>query len=562
MNINHQESIEKTIEQKNIIYSLNLQEKKAKIIGCNRFKGKINIPRTVKYESAEYIITSISSNAFRSTRIDWLCFSDESELEIIENRAFGNSYIQRFTIPPNLKKICEYAFYSCKELKIIEMPSNSKLKTIEKCSFALSSIESFTIPESLTDLQNGWCIMTPKLTEICVSPKNPRYITYDDGKILIGKSSFESENYDNLVFCVRNIKYAKIPSFIEHICDYAFENCDQLQKIIIPSDSVLQTIGKNAFSNSSIESFKIPFSLKIIKEYAFSECHKLRNIENTMNSELQIIEERAFANTLIENFTISSHLTKICGYSFINCKQLKKIEVAQNSELKTIDIEAFHGTRIDNFIIPASVVDLKEGWFSHSPNLITINVSPDNHCYKNYENKMIIGKSCVEEDVYDTVIFCNRNVLYITIPSYIKYIGAYSFSNCNYIRNVEIQSDSKLQVIRNYAFYNSALERFTIPQSLTKIGEYAFSECMKLKKFQIPNNSKLQIINSRAFANSPIKSLMIPHNLADLDVSVFYRCTCLQIIEIQNISIKNMILSRLKLVNQRMVKIMISNSMN
>lgn len=41
MNINHQKSMEKTIEQKNIIYSLNLQ---AKIIGCNRFKGKINIP--------------------------------------------------------------------------------------------------------------------------------------------------------------------------------------------------------------------------------------------------------------------------------------------------------------------------------------------------------------------------------------------------------------------------------------------------------------------------------------------------------------------------------------
>ena len=562
MEKNRQGGIEKTIEQESIIYSLNLQEKKAKIIGYNKSNGKITIPRIVKYESTEYIITSISSYAFRYTQIDWLCFSDESEIEIIENRAFGNANIQRFTIPPHLTKICEYAFYSCKRLKIIEIPPKSELKTIEKYSFAFSSIESFTIPENLIDLQKEWCYGTPKLTEIYVSPKNPRYITYDDGKIILGKSSFESENYDNLVFCVRNIKYVTIPSFIEHICDYAFENCDQLQKVIFPSDSKLQTIGKSAFSHSSIESFTIPSSLKIIKEYAFNECNKLRNIENPMNSELQIIEEKAFANTSIENFTISSQLKKISCYSFINCKKLQKIEVTENSELKTIDKEAFHGTSIDSFTIPSSAVDLKEGWFCHSLHLTTINVSSDNHRYKSFEGKMIIGKSCVEEEVYDTIIFCNRNVLDINIPSYIKYIAAYSFSHCYYLRKIEIQSDSKLQVIEKYAFHDSSIESFTIPQSLTTIGEYAFAECTKLKKIQIPFNSKLQVINKRAFSLSLITSIVIPHDLTHLGLFVFFRNPFLQIIEIQNISIKNMIFDRLQLINEKVVKIMIPNNVH
>ena len=45
-----------------------------------------------------------------------------------------------------------------------------------------------------------------------------------------------------------------IPPSVIQICDRAFEYCESLVKIEIPSDSKLQTIGSDAFLGTKIES--------------------------------------------------------------------------------------------------------------------------------------------------------------------------------------------------------------------------------------------------------------------------------------------------------------------
>ena len=59
-----------------------------------------------------------------------------SNLQIIEIRAFSVSNIEEIYIPPNVSKICEGAFYKCKNLKKVEIPTKSNLQTIEKCTFS------------------------------------------------------------------------------------------------------------------------------------------------------------------------------------------------------------------------------------------------------------------------------------------------------------------------------------------------------------------------------------------------------------------------------------------
>ena len=88
------------------------------------------------------------------------------------------------------------------------------LRTIEKNAFYLTSIQSIKIPSKLVELKDGWCNVTAILTQIYVSPDNPRYFNYDD-KFILGKSSIEQDFYDQLVFSARNIETANIPSFIE-----------------------------------------------------------------------------------------------------------------------------------------------------------------------------------------------------------------------------------------------------------------------------------------------------------------------------------------------------------
>lgn len=66
---------------------------------------------------------------------------------------------------------------------------------------------------------------------------------------------FFKENYDCLVFCVRDDLPIKILNFIELICPYS---CDYSYSIEIPDNSKLKAIDKNAFCYSQIKRIKIP----------------------------------------------------------------------------------------------------------------------------------------------------------------------------------------------------------------------------------------------------------------------------------------------------------------
>lgn len=75
-------------------------------------------------------------------------FPQNSELETIEKYAFFYSSIDNIVFPSKLKKICESAFESYRNLKSVDFQPNSELQIIEKNAFTKSGIESFTIPTS------------------------------------------------------------------------------------------------------------------------------------------------------------------------------------------------------------------------------------------------------------------------------------------------------------------------------------------------------------------------------------------------------------------------------
>ena len=85
------------------------------------------------------------------------------------------------------------------------------------------------------------------------------------------------QNFDSLVFARRDIKVATIPGFIKIIRPFAFFECRSLQKVEFSSNSILQVIGKKAFSESSLEKITIPSSLTQICEGAFAYCNKFQS---------------------------------------------------------------------------------------------------------------------------------------------------------------------------------------------------------------------------------------------------------------------------------------------
>ena len=194
-----------TVEQDGIIYSINLNEKTAFVAKCQSSNDEIYIPRSILYKSTEYDIIGILKESFSNSKI-----------------------------------------------KSIQFPDDSKLLSIEQKAFYASTIEKLCFPQSLIDLKNEWCIMTPQLSKIDVHPLNPRYICVND-KYIFGKSSMESMNYDVFVFCPRNAETLEIPSIIRFIGSCAFNDCKQIKTIQVSQNINLKTIEEDAFAGSSID---------------------------------------------------------------------------------------------------------------------------------------------------------------------------------------------------------------------------------------------------------------------------------------------------------------------
>ena len=194
-------------------------------------------------------------------------------------------------------------------------------------------LECFSIPSSLIDLKDGWSFSTSRLNSISVSPNNPRYKMYDNF-IVIGKSNVDSDEYDTICFCCRNVKTVKIPKFINHIDSCSFNHCEQLRSVEIPFDSQLQTIGFHSFSRSAIEKISFPPHLTKIGQSSFECCEKLRIVDIPQNSELQKIDNCSFNGCPIKSFSFTSQIKGDANYLFEYCKQLQIIEFDEISNVK------------------------------------------------------------------------------------------------------------------------------------------------------------------------------------------------------------------------------------
>lgn len=123
---------------------------------------------------------------------------------------------------------------------------------------------------------------------------------------------------------------------------------------------------------------------------------------------------------------------------------------------------------------------------------------------------MIIGKSSNDQNNYNCLVFCARDIKSVLIPNFIEYICPYAMYQCKKLQEVIIPNDSKLQIIGNHSFTYSIIKNIKIPSEVKIIEESSFRECSNLKQIEIPNDSKLKLIENEAFYKCPIESITIP----------------------------------------------------
>lgn len=248
-----------------------------------------------------------------------------------------------------------------------------------------------------------------------------------------------------------------------------------------------------------------------------------------------------------------------------------------NENLLTIGNEAFSFTSLKNILIPSNVNEIKEGWCRGISELTSIDISHKNSNFKSIENGVMIGKSDTKSNIFDTLYFVPRDIEQVSIPSYIKHINSYSFSECYNLQSIAFDDfdNSDLISIGRGAFMSSSIQSISlpsntiqlddgwcrntteltdifiseknqtfsmdiqkliigkstdkidgfdiqaafIPSSIKKISSFSFYQCCKLKTVKFQSNSKLNELGEYSFSNSAIERI---------DINSFFGCSKLK----------------------------------
>ena len=173
----------------------------------------VNIPSSVYYNSKEYTVTEIQSNAFRGSRV------------------------ASITIPGTVKSIDNSAFENCINLtSIIVNSDNTIYDSRNNCNAIIESstntliagCKSTTIPNSVTAIGNGAFTNCTSMTSISIP------------------TSVKSIGADSFSGCT-GLTSISIPTSVKSIEAGSFSGCTGLKSINIPNS--VTTIGRGTFQN-------------------------------------------------------------------------------------------------------------------------------------------------------------------------------------------------------------------------------------------------------------------------------------------------------------------------
>lgn len=182
----------------------------------------------------------------------------------------------------------------------------------------------------------------------------------------IDMSGATAEEIPNEMFRRSNFYFLhsiKLPQGIKRIGDYAFYESDIEGDIVIPN--TVESIGRNAFDLTKINSVSMGDNIKEVNQYAFSGCFFLENAN--WPATLSTIPEYCFYVCFnLRTFEIPEGITEIGMRAFHSCRLFN---ARIPSTIKRIYYDAFWDTATDQIVIPENA---EVNWhaFGHCNNLV------------------------------------------------------------------------------------------------------------------------------------------------------------------------------------------------
>ena len=254
-------------------------------------------------------------------------------LTAIPDRAFADCImLTDLTFPEKLQHIGKEAFSKTPEIPL-EFPST--LQTIGDKAFEIDRMYNRKYPDE--PLCPDYDLVLPaSIMKIGTGAFNDRLAIK---KIIISDQT--SQNFKlSWMKGIYSIDEVILPSDWTYIHKHDFLNCNA-KAITLPSN--LQTIAPYAFENMYyLEQLVLPDSVTRIGKGAFSNCRKMHAITLPQNSSFTEIPAEAFSDChFLSSISIPTSVTRIGNNAFRRCMSLSSIKIPK--EVSSMYFSAFSG---------------------------------------------------------------------------------------------------------------------------------------------------------------------------------------------------------------------------
>lgn len=395
----------------------------------------------------------------------------------------NNKKIKKVVIKKGVTSISNEAFYKCKNLKTVSIPST--IKTVGIYSFAYTKLKSVTIPNSVTEIGVETFWKCNKLKNI----KMP-------GKIKIMGYGNEEDTY---LICGTNVDTVEFTSPL-NIETVSYVNANNF--IVSKSDPEFTSVDGFIYTKDKTVLVRVPSVRKVVN--VIEGC-------------------KVFNTSAIQYCTEDGE-----GDNYGGCYQIEKIIFPKS--LEKIDNDRYKSKCSQQFLNSLDIVIQTDKLDGKSLSNL-VNIFDDyKYLILNKIMNQLPNQIKEQEEMYITndgyLISYLGNKKQIIVPDGVKVIGKSAFQY-QYDLNKVILPDT-VTVIDDYAFYNSHLMLIDLPKNVTQIGEEAFDGTY-IETLDISN---VKSIGDGAFCYSGIKELKFSEGMTVIPDRVANGCSNLKSIYI------------------------------